>query len=502
MSSRPPDTAPPAPATAPPAPAVELPAATSPPSALPDPGAPSALNPFPGPRPYRAEDRRRFHGRDDPAKKLLRRMLAHPCITLYGPSGAGKSSLMQAAVIPALLEEHAFRIVRVDAWPAGEAPVPWLVRELWNGLDLGAPPADLGSSERALAALDQAVQLAEQRSDRPILIYLDQLEQLFFPGRPPGEARALIEAADRLAHQPIRGLSLVLALREDYLGRFRDRARGRPELLDHGFRLGPLTVAEMTRAVGRVAAESGQSWDETYTRKLMLDVRTPGQLESEEAEVQAAFGQIVCRALWERQARARLRPPSPEGPGSLPLPRSPLTVAGVPLELGERVLYFHKPGSPSLPAWTALLGIFVCALGPQVIRLGPIGSVLLIPVCLLGVLLVVRALRSEKTRSRAEVVTTRRVILVSLAGKVSWMPLADVAEVSSAGPVNRRGRRLDSMSRADPEYWPQARKVRVLGRSGARLELDASRARELGPLQLLLITTGYAEKAPNVAYQA
>ena len=33
----------------------------------------------------------------------------------------------------------------------------------------------------------------------------------------------------------------------------------------------------------------------------MLQVRTAGQSATDEAEVQAAFAQIVCRTLWEEQ---------------------------------------------------------------------------------------------------------------------------------------------------------------------------------------------------------
>ena len=37
----------------------------------------------------------------------------------------------------------------------------------------------------------------------------------------------------------------------------------------------------------------------------MLQVRVPGQDETQEAEVEAAFAQIVCRSLWEERARGR-----------------------------------------------------------------------------------------------------------------------------------------------------------------------------------------------------
>jgi hypothetical protein len=94
----------------------------------------------------------------------------------------------------------------------------------------------------------------------------------------------------------------VLSLREDYLGRLRDRAQGRPELLEHEFRVPPLSVGELVDSVCLAAAngEPAQLWDKAEIRRLMREVRVPGEAESDEAEVQAAFGQIVCRALWEQ----------------------------------------------------------------------------------------------------------------------------------------------------------------------------------------------------------
>jgi WD40 repeat protein len=256
-------------------------------------------NPFPGPQPYRAADRARFFGRDALVKKLAQQVLARPATTVFGPSGAGKSSLMQAGVIPRLEASHAFRVVRVDAWPTGEAPLPWLVRSLFADLGLGAAP----DGAFGLEALDEAMALAQRRSDRPVLLYLDQLEQLFFPDRAGAEAEALLEGLDRLAREQHRDVHLVLSLREDYLGRFRDRMRERAELLAHGLRVGPLSVGEMVKAMCRTAAEGdpAQRWEAREIEALMLEVRVPGLAASEAAEVQTAFGQIVCRALWEQR---------------------------------------------------------------------------------------------------------------------------------------------------------------------------------------------------------
>ncbi|REG22474.1 hypothetical protein ATI61_1191, partial [Archangium gephyra] len=266
------------------------------------------FNPFLGPRPYSGseEDRRRFTGRHEVTRRLMNRVLAHACVTLHGPSGAGKSSLMQAGVIPRLKQEHDFRAVSVDGWPAGEAPLQWLVRALFAQLELGEVPADLPATE----ALERAVELAEERSERPVLIFLDQLEQPLLPGHEVEATEEFLEGVDALARKTSQKLRIVLSLREDYLGRFRDRARGWRTLLEGGFRLGPLTVGELLEAVLHLVTlgQPSQRWDREETRELMLQVRMPGQRATDEAEVQAAFAQIVCRALWaERAAGSRAR---------------------------------------------------------------------------------------------------------------------------------------------------------------------------------------------------
>lgn len=259
-----------------------------------------ARNPFPGPQPYRASDRERFYGREDLSYKLEGCVLANRCVTVYGPSGAGKSSLVQASVIPGLVESQDVRVVRVDSWPDGEEPTRWLADAVYNDLNLGERPEGAAADEAILTA----AQRAARRSPRLVVVYLDQMEQLLYSSRPASEADALFDCVHRLVDMPLRNLRVVLSLREDYLGRFRDRLRDRRRLLDNGFRVGPLTVAELCDAVCKAAAagEPPQAWSPEETMSLMLQVRMPGQAESEEAEAQAAYAQIVCRALFQERA--------------------------------------------------------------------------------------------------------------------------------------------------------------------------------------------------------
>ncbi|WP_437513952.1 nSTAND1 domain-containing NTPase [Sorangium sp. So ce1099] len=258
-------------------------------------------NPFPGPQPYRAADRDRFHGREDLSYRLEASVLANRCVTVYGPSGAGKSSLMQASVIPALVDTQRIRVVRVDAWPEDKEPTDWLADAVYSALSFGERPAELSAEE----ALLSAAQRAARKSPRIVLLYLDQIEQLLYPSRSTTEVEAFFAALNRLVDTPLRGLRVVLLLREDYLGRFRDRLREHRRLLSHGFRVGPLTVAELSEAVCKAAAggQPPQTWELEPMRTLLLQVRMPGQAESDEAEAQAAYAQIVCRALFQQRAQ-------------------------------------------------------------------------------------------------------------------------------------------------------------------------------------------------------
>ncbi len=263
----------------------------------------SASNPFPGPRPYRAEDRPYFYGREAVAAELVCTILANRSVALFGPSGAGKSSLMQAAVMPALDDNHDFRLVAIDGWPADTRPLEWLLEVVYDQLRLEEPEGLL-HGHGPLHALKWMLQQTFLQSDRPLLLYLDQLEQLLYIHRDRAQTDELLHWLEHLAQRPIRGVHLVVGLREDYLGRFRDRARDCHELLEHGFRLGPMTVDEAAQAVCKAAGHGKppQTWSSEQMKNVMLDVRVPGESHSGRAEVQTAFAQIVCRALFAQRS--------------------------------------------------------------------------------------------------------------------------------------------------------------------------------------------------------
>src|SRR5262249_58931710 len=130
----------------------------------------------------------------------------------------GKSSLMQASVIPALIESQEISVVRVDGWPEGEDPSRWLASAMYDQLSVGDRPANLPLGEEIVAAAKRIA----RRSTRLLVIYLDQMEQLLYSSRDAIASDAFFEHVNHLVDLPLRNIRVVLSLREDYLGRFRD----------------------------------------------------------------------------------------------------------------------------------------------------------------------------------------------------------------------------------------------------------------------------------------
>lgn len=264
-----------------------------------------AENPFPGPQPYEVAERSRFFGRETLARNLLDQVMARSVTIVFGASGAGKSSLLRASILPTLEEAEGMRVVRVETWPADQEPLSWLAGAMFADLDLGKP-----EPENATERMQNALVLAAQYSDRPLLVFLDQAERLFTNEHGDEAMDMLLEGLAWLV-QPRRSVRvhIVVAIREDYVGRFHDWTRDQPSLGGHGFHVRPLSVGEMVTIACQTAALGipPQTWNADKIRSLMLDMRVQGQRPTEDAAIQAAFAQIVCHALWDYGGDERRR---------------------------------------------------------------------------------------------------------------------------------------------------------------------------------------------------
>lgn len=182
---------------------------------------------------------RRAIRRSDPAALatiLVGQLMAYRCSTIYAPTTTKLDTFVVEEVMPRLREQLDVRAVIVDRWDKKKGPtVQELVDQIHRQLEIEAGPADM----KPIAALEAALQRAERRSDRPILIVLYHLEQLLDDKRDPGEVSRFVEALSRMASMPLNGLHLVLGVKEVDLGAFRDLLRGRWRLLANDIRIRP-----------------------------------------------------------------------------------------------------------------------------------------------------------------------------------------------------------------------------------------------------------------------
>jgi hypothetical protein len=114
-------------------------------TALPAATLPSRLalpaEPYPGLRPFEADEHRIFFGREEMIDAIIDRLARNNLVVVHGASGSGKSSLVRAGVLPALEFQQGRRSRRwqtVVLRPAG-GPLRNLASALADSL--GPPPA-------------------------------------------------------------------------------------------------------------------------------------------------------------------------------------------------------------------------------------------------------------------------------------------------------------------------------------------------------------------------
>src|SRR5262245_51783107 len=89
-------------------------------------------------------------------------VLTHRCITVYAPPGAGESPLVQAVVLPALIEAHDIRVVLGDGWPEGEDASRWLASKTYADIRFGELPGDVSPREAILTAAQRIARRSER----------------------------------------------------------------------------------------------------------------------------------------------------------------------------------------------------------------------------------------------------------------------------------------------------------------------------------------------------
>jgi WD40 repeat protein/DNA-binding SARP family transcriptional activator len=189
--------------------------------------------PFKGLAPFEAADEEFFFGRERLVDELVGRLQDAPLLAIVGASGSGKSSLLRAGLLPALGREYA------------------LVRP-------GDPLPSVGEVS---------------------VLAVDQFEELFAPVIGEEDRHAFVEALVETAWDPGRRTVVLIALRADFFGHLAPYV-GLADLVGaHQLLLGPLTTAELRRAIEGPAERTGLEVEPALVDALVDDVAgEPGGL--------------------------------------------------------------------------------------------------------------------------------------------------------------------------------------------------------------------------------
>jgi hypothetical protein len=250
-------------------------------------------NPYPGLRPFQADETHLFFGRDVQTAALLRRLQRSRFLAIVGTSGSGKSSLVRAGMLQGLYGGlvaggSQWRVVdlRPGTHPIGNLAAaldrPGALRDEGCSADDSFTDATL---RRSALGLVQAVREARLAPRERVLVLVDQFEELFRAIDGGGaqhvddDAAAFVQLLLEAARQDELPIYVALTMRSDFLGecaRFRDL----PEAISDGQYLIPrLTRDQLREAITGPAAVHGVALTDRLVDRLLNDLGgNPDQL--------------------------------------------------------------------------------------------------------------------------------------------------------------------------------------------------------------------------------
>lgn len=250
-------------------------------------------NPYPGLRPFQADETHLFFGRDTQTAELLRRLQSSRFLAIVGTSGSGKSSLVRAGMLQGLFGgllaggSH-WRVVdmRPGTNPIGNLAAaldrPGALRDEGCSAEHSFTDATLRRSDFGLV---QAVREARLGPRERVLVLVDQFEELFRAlndgagQHVDDDAIAFVQLLLAAAQQQALPIYVALTMRSDFLGecaRFRDL----PEAISDGQYLIPrLTRDQLREAITGPAAVHGVALSDRLVDRLLNDLGgNPDQL--------------------------------------------------------------------------------------------------------------------------------------------------------------------------------------------------------------------------------
>nr|MDQ2971389.1 hypothetical protein [Pseudomonadota bacterium] len=290
-------------------------------------------NPWLGLDSYSEDTRAYFHGRDEEAAELARRVQRKLLTVLFGQSGLGKTSLLRAGLVPRLRGEGFCPVyVRIDYAPESPAPSEQIKQAIFRATAAAGywtRPGSAIEGESLWEFLHHRGDLlrdADGQTLMPLLIF-DQFEEIFTLGqaddagrlrakqfledladlvenRPPAALDKRLEQDDEAAEQfdfARADYRVLVALREDYLAHLEGVKDIMPSVTQSRMRLARMNGAQ---ALSAVVKPGGKLVSQEVAESIVRFVAGGSELGN--AEIEPSLLSLVCRELnTVRQAQGR-----------------------------------------------------------------------------------------------------------------------------------------------------------------------------------------------------
>ncbi|RKS79338.1 WD-40 repeat-containing protein [Actinomadura pelletieri DSM 43383] len=266
--------------------------------------------PYRGLEPFTALDSGFFFGRDalvtDVLDRLAERQDAGP-VAVVGRSGSGKSSLVQAGVLSAI---HAgrLRVPGSRTWPQmvlkpGEHPLRALADRLADGTE-SLPADDIADRLRndPSELTDIVRTVLRHRSQRRLVLVVDQVEELFTACTDEDERRAFVQAVHAASRTTgtASPLLTLLVVRADFYGHCTDHPELADVLRDAQIPVAPMRTAQLKDVIERPAEAAGLTLEEGLVDRLLQDLRV-GPDDTEEIGTTLPLLSYALMETWRQR---------------------------------------------------------------------------------------------------------------------------------------------------------------------------------------------------------
>jgi hypothetical protein len=285
---------------------------------------------YPGTSPFTTADKDLFFGRQKEMAELYQLISLEQLVVLYGKSGLGKSSLIQAGIIPKVLEAETYQPISLrftaNNYTSTETPTEITKMALTKAFDAPTFLQKIKADENSLWAAAKNRQI--NGGGHQLVLFFDQFEELF--GYPEAaiqtfmrELRELLGTAipqrvrDKLnvlddefltvAEEDIfyetLDIKAVFSIRSDRMHLMNKLARNLPQILANNYELQPLALADAKDAIVLPAAKEGDfdtqpfAYSDAALAKILAFLR-----DDETQRIEAFQLQLLCQTFEQKVA--------------------------------------------------------------------------------------------------------------------------------------------------------------------------------------------------------